>query len=156
MKMVKFLKDNYIEFAPFDKRSGFCVMKRAIASQKSGWKFWFFTETKNCYRWVITEDRKTNHIALLDMKKSFLLSKKYNKKLGSTGAQTMKLFGLANGNNSQIPWRLAVSIPAIVSKFLTTAFDKNQCYHREANAQCTEKIRIHQTGYWWHSYLFGR
>ena len=55
------------------------------------------------------------------MKKSFLLSKKYNKKLGSTGAQPMKLYGLEKGNSNEIPLRLVVSLPGNCFTFLTTA-----------------------------------
>ena len=130
VERAKFLKDNDILAVPFDKCSGFCVMKRQSYHKKLpdvlDWtQFYEIASTMDNIALKIQKDINS---ALLDMKKSSLINKEVYQKMRSTGAQPVRLYDLAKVHKNGIPLRPVLSIPGSsycsLNKFLTPLFDK--------------------------------
>ena len=130
VKRAKFLKNNDIVASPFDKCTGFCVMKRQSHRKKlvavlDCTQIREIASTGNSIALKIEKDINS---ALLDMKKSSLLGEKNYQKLRSTGAQPDRLYGLAKVHKNGIPLRPVLSILGTsyynLNKFLSPLFHK--------------------------------
>ena len=129
-KARKYFKYNGLLAVPFDKRVGFCVMKKETYEKKL--KDFLqadqFSERKNLTDNVIMKIEKDISKELLAMKKKVRISEALYTRLRSTGAQPARLYGLAKVHKQGTPLRTVLSLPGSsydnLNKTLAKYFDE--------------------------------
>ena len=146
MRVAKFSNDNNIVTLPFDKGTGFCVMKKQSFHKKlaDALDFTQFQEIASAGGKHCLKIEWYNNNALLDMKKSSLLSKKYYPKLRSTEAEPARFYGLAKEHKNGIRLRPVLSIPGSsyynLNKFLSQLVNKVSANMKTSTLNARKKL----------------
>ena len=96
------LKDNDILAVPYDKGTGFCLMKRETYMSKCKDSLALSRFKKEETNLLLNEEKKFRE-KLLKMKKSNLISEKFYKKVKPVGSQPARFYGLAKVHKKNTP-----------------------------------------------------
>ena len=135
----KYLKDNGFLPEPFDKRVGFCVMKKETYEKrlKDLLQAEQFSERKNLTDSLSIKIEEGINKKFFTMKKKDEISEARYSMLRSMGAHPARLYGLAKTHKQGKPLRPVLSLPGSsydhLYKTLAKHFDKIEGANRETN-----------------------